>query len=257
MKINHIITGKGPCVVLLHGFMGDLHIWDELGTQLSEYFKVVQIDLPGHGETPVVGEVHSMEFMAQCVNAVLEAYQIDDCVLVGHSMGGYVAAAFAKLYSKKVRGLCFFHSNALADTEEAKKNRERAIALILNNKLNFVATFISELFTPENQKKYQSEIATLIEAAQKMDPQGIAAAQRGMKERNGSLDLLATIDVPVLFIIGKQDPRMSLDKMMAQAVLPKHSEVLLLDDVGHMGFIEAKQKTFDVVETFSDRCFSY
>lgn len=257
MKINHIITGDGPCVVLLHGLMENLHIWDELAKRLSEYFKVVQIDLPGHGETPVVGEVHPMDFMARCVNAVLEAYQIDDCVMVGHSMGGYVTAAFAKMYPEKTRGICFFHSNVLEDSEEAKLNRERAAALIMNDKLQFVASFIPDLFTKENQEKYKSEMEQMVQNAQKMDPKGIAAAQLGMKDRSASLDLLAETNVPVLFIIGKQDPRMSLDKMLAQAALPKHSEVLLLDGVGHMGFIEAKQKTFDMVESFADRCFNY
>lgn len=256
MKINHIVTGDGPCIVLLHGLMENLHIWDALTKQLSEYFKVVQIDLPGHGETPVVGDVHTMDFMAQCVNAVLEAYQIEECVMAGHSMGGYVTAAFAKMYPQKIKGICFFHSNVLEDTEAAKCQRERVASLIMNDKLNFIATFIPDLFTAENQEKFKNEIENLVSTAQQMDPKGIAAAQLGMKERAGSLDLMMKIEVPVLFIIGKQDPRISLNAMMAQAMLPKHSEVLLLDGVAHMGFIEARQRTFDMVESFADRCFS-
>lgn len=257
MNINHSVKGNGPCVVFLHGLMENLHIWDDFSERLSDYFKVICIDLPGHGETPVVDEVHTMQFMAECVDAVLKAYAIKECVIVGHSMGGYVMATFAKMFPEKLKGICFFHSHVLEDSDEVKRNRERTAALIMNDKLKFIATFIPDLFTSENQKIYADEIAKMVEMAQTMDSRGIAAAQLGMKERSGSLDMLTEIAVPVLFIIGKQDPRISLDKMMAQAMLPKHSEILLLNNVGHVGFIEAKQKTFDTIESFADRCFSY
>lgn len=258
MKINHNIVGEGPCIVLLHGLMENLHIWDSLAEQLSSYFKVIQIDLPGHGDTPVVGEAHPMDFMAQCVNAVIEAYEIKECVMVGHSMGGYVTAAFASMFPEKLRGFCFFHSHVLDDADDVKQRRERIAELVINgNAASFIATFIPDLFAPENREKYKEEIDVLINSAKKMDPKGIATAQLGMRDRLSSLELLVNTNVPVLFIIGKQDPRISLDKMMAQATLPKHSEVLLLEGVGHMGFIEAKQKTNDVIESFADRCFSY
>ncbi|MDR0364717.1 MAG: alpha/beta fold hydrolase, partial [Bacteroidales bacterium] len=227
-KINYSIAGNGPCVVLLHGLMEDLHIWDDFSKCLSEYYKVICVDLPGHGESDIFGNVHTMDFMAQCVNAVLENHQISECVMVGHSMGGYVTTAFAQMFSEKLKGICFFNSHAQAETEEGKKNRDRAAAAILKSKSELIASFIRDLFTKENREKYREEINALIDRAKNMKPEAIAAAQRGMKERESGLSTLIEIKAPVLFIAGKQDPVIAIDKVMAQAHLPDHSELLIL-----------------------------
>jgi pimeloyl-ACP methyl ester carboxylesterase len=87
---NHPISykdeGSGPAIVLLHGFMESLQIWDDFAGKLSKSFRVLRIDLPGHGKTPVMEEVHKMSLMAETVKTVLDALEIDNCVMVGHSM---------------------------------------------------------------------------------------------------------------------------------------------------------------------------
>lgn len=256
-KINYSISGTGPAVVLLHGLMEELHVWDDFAQQLSEYFQVVCIDLPGHGESSIFGEIHTMSLMAECVNAVLEANEIDDCVMAGHSMGGYVTAAFSKMYPEKIRGMCFLNSQVQAETEESRQNRDRAVAAIMNDKGSFIAGFIRNLFTQENRERHKDEIDRLVERARQMNPEAIAAAQLGMKERESGITMLIEAPVPVLFIAGKHDPVIPIDKVMAQAILPKHSEVLILGNAAHMALIEAKQEVMDMIESFADRCFSY
>src|SRR4051812_6939833 len=97
-KVRYSDKGKGRVIVLLHGFLESLEIFDELSAKLSKSFRVISIDLPGHGQTPVLGYIHSMELMAQCVKSVLDSLHLKKYVVVGHSMGGYAALAFAELF---------------------------------------------------------------------------------------------------------------------------------------------------------------
>jgi pimeloyl-ACP methyl ester carboxylesterase len=109
--------GEGPALVLLHGFLEDSSIFGNLMAGLSDDFRIVTIDLPGHGQSGILGYVHTMEDMAEAVNTVLSGLQIADCMMVGHSMGGYVALAFAALYPQSLLALGLFHSSAAADSE--------------------------------------------------------------------------------------------------------------------------------------------
>jgi len=254
---NHPISfndvGSGPTIVLLHGFMESLKIWEDFSRQFSKSFRVVSIDLPGHGETPVMEEVHSMEFMAKTVKHVLDELNISKCVMVGHSMGGYVTLQFAKQFPELLAGFCLFHSQAGADNDQAKENRRRTINIVKLNKVGFIQQFIPELFSPSNIDRFRGEIKVLQQQASTISAEGIIAALEGMKVRAGSLNLLATTNLPVLFIAGKEDSKIPIQTIMAQALLPAHAEVLILGEVGHMGFYEAKKETLGIVEGFAKR----
>ena len=89
-RIAYTSSGKGRAIVLLHGFLGSASIWEQTKNALSKQFKVICIDLPGHGESDCFGYMHSMELMAQSVKAVMDKLRFKKYVLVGHSMGGYV-----------------------------------------------------------------------------------------------------------------------------------------------------------------------
>ena len=98
-RIRYKQQGKGRAVILLHGFLEDLHIWDEFSSELSKSYRVISIELPGHGKSENFGYVHSMELMADAVMAVLKQERLRKVVIIGHSMGGYVSLAFAEKYS--------------------------------------------------------------------------------------------------------------------------------------------------------------
>jgi len=254
---NHPIffkdEGSGPALVLLHGFMESLKIWDEFAKVLSKLFRVIRIDLPGHGETPVMAEVHSMNLMAETVKTVLDSLKIDKCVLVGHSMGGYAALAFAKQFPEILSGICLFHSQAAADNEQAKENRRRTVNIVQMNRAGFIQQFIPDLFASTNVEKYTDEIKELQAQAAGNSAEGIIAALEGMKDRKSSIAFLSETKLPVLFIAGKEDSKIPIQTIVAQAILPAHSEVLILGEVGHMGFIEAKKETLDGIDGFAKR----
>jgi len=252
-KISYRETGKGKTIALLHGFLENKNIWNGMVEELSRDFHVVTIDLPGHGESEVLEPIHEMGAMASVVKEILESMKVEKCMLVGHSMGGYASLAFAELFPQMVEGLVLFHSQAAADDEEGKRNRERTVKVVEENRSGFISNFIPDLFAPGNAEKFEEEVNVLKQEALKTPKEGIIAALKGMKERSSKLELLERTEAPVLFIGGKQDLRIPTEKLLKQAALPAHSEVMLLENTGHMGFVENKEKTLEAIHHFALR----
>lgn len=253
--IIYQISGSGPALVLIHGFIESKAIWDDFTAELQAEFTVLSIDLPGHGESGTIAEEHSMLIMSGAVKEVMVTENIGKAVIIGHSMGGYVALQFAVDNEEMLKGLVLFHSHANADSDEAKENRRRTINIVKQNRGGFIRQFIPDLFDQKHVKEYGDAIQKLQDQAALMTPEAIIAALAGMRDRSNQLQFLLLTEIPVLFIIGKQDSRMPYNQVMAQAVIPSHSEILLLEDVGHMGFIEAPDKTLQVLKHFAIRCF--
>jgi len=249
-KINFSDHGKGLPIVLLHGFLESKEMWNGFVEGLSNEFRVICIDLPGHGKSPVYKGSLTMEIMARWVKAVLDQLQVKRCIMIGHSMGGYVTLEFALQYPEMLAAYGLFHSHASADTEESKENRRRTINIVKLNKAGFINQFIPDLFAEENVEKFDGEITKLQEIASETPAKGIIAALEAMRDRSGKIELLLNTVVPVLFIAGKEDSRIPVQNIMAQAILPQHAEVLILGKVGHMGFMEAKTKTLEMVRCF-------
>lgn len=255
-KIAFIDRGEGPCLVLLHGFTESSNIWKQYLRHLSKQFRVVAVDLPGFGKSDCLGEIHTMDLMAETVCQVLRELKIRTCVMVGHSMGGYVALAFARLYPTLLKGMCIFHSHPFADTPEGVINRERAIEVIRADKFNFVLQFIPSLFPEGSHETYRKQIDSLIKEGSSLSKEAILAATRGMKERPDSVELLKSLSIPVLFILGMKDTRIPMERAGEMILLPKHSESFILQDVAHMGFYEAPEITRKVLGDFAGRCFN-
>ena len=239
--------------MLLHGFLESLTIWESFGQELERDFHVITIDLPGHGLSEMLADVHPMELMADMVHDVLTLNRVSRCMMLGHSMGGYATLAFAARYPEMLAGICLFHSGALADTDEAKANRNRTIEIVKKHRHQFISQFIPELFALENREPLAEEITRLQHDARHITAEAIVAALEGMKQRPTHLETLVNATFPVLFVGGKQDSRIPIDKLLAQSVLPRHSEVLLLDGCGHMGHLEAPTTTLRAVKHFAER----
>ncbi len=249
--VRYSDKGKGRAIVLLHGYPENLHIWDEFSDALSKNFRVIAIDLPGFGETESFGYVHSMELMAQCVQSVMQQLNLRRYIVVGHSMGGYVAIAFAELFTENLRGLCMFHSTTYADTEEKKADRNRGIEAVKKHPAQYLKAFSANLFADPNDvhiKKVQEIIST-------STPRGIIAALEGMKIRPNREIILKFTRYPVLFIMGKKDKIINYQAAFPQTEIPPQSEVLLLENVGHMGFYEEPEETLKALRKFAKRCF--
>ncbi|MFN3555055.1 MAG: alpha/beta fold hydrolase [Bacteroidales bacterium] len=247
--------GSGDVLVLLHGFTETLAIWHEFKETLAKLYRVILIDLPGHGKSTILDETHSMELMADGVKAVLDHLGISEAVMIGHSMGGYVTLSFARKYSRNLRGMGLFHSTSLADSDETKAARDRAIEIIKGNHSRFILSFIPELFASETRDNFKAEIQLLIDQASTMNPKAIIAAQLGMKNRSSTLDVLINAPFPVMFIAGQKDSRVPFENIWVQMALTETAHSLILRNVGHMGYIEAKTQTLNFVKSFTQSCY--
>ncbi len=194
--------GNDKVLVLLHGFMNSLEIWASYTYSYMRDMRVIAIDLPGHGKSDIFGEVHTMDFMAETVKAVLDAVKVEQCVMLGHSMGGYVTLAFAEKYPYMLRGFGLLHSQAMADSNEVVKGRLESIDTAKINRPGYILNFVPSLFDESKRKSFHSEIKEVGDISIETTIEGIAAAQRGMSDRPDRLTVLEEAEVPVLFIFG-------------------------------------------------------
>jgi pimeloyl-ACP methyl ester carboxylesterase len=235
-SISYSDTGKGTTIVMLHGFLENQSMWDNYIATFSKKNRVVTIDLLGHGATECLGYVHTMEDNADAVHAVLSELRIRKVILVGHSMGGYVALAFAELYPEYVKGLVLLNSTATADSEERKVNRDRAIRAVKQSFVNFISLSISNLFSEGNRERLATEIEIVKNKALKTPLQGVVASLEGMKIRNDREVLLHLTTFPKLLILGEKDPVLPHNETKQQ-VENTEVELVVFPD-GHMSHIE-------------------
>ncbi len=245
---------KGRCIVFLHGFLESLEIWEDYAKSLSESYRIVCIDLPGHGKSENIGYVHEMGLMSDCVKEVLRFLQITKCVMIGHSMGGYVTLAFAEKYEQNLKGFALFHSHAAPDPEEKKKDRDKAIQVVKRNPVILINELVPNLFATENRDKYRKEIEKIKNIAAAMTRRGIVNCLEGMKDRADKREILKKTKVPVLLILGKKDPVMNYDALKPQSQLSEQIQFLAVENAGHMGFYEAREECFLAIKKFIRKC---
>lgn len=246
--ISYTDAGKGTAVVLLHGFLENKAMWKWYVPELAKRNRVIAIDLPGHGESGSLGYVHTMEDMADAVYAVLHALRIRKAILAGHSMGGYVALAFAELYPDMVKGIVLQNSTSRPDSEERKANRDRAIKAVKQNYGNFIRLSIANLFSEKNRDRLSQEIEAVKSEALKTPLQGIVAALEGMKIRKDREVLLHFAPYPIMLILGKEDPVLNYQESLEQ-IEGTNVKLISYPD-GHMSHIENREELLEQLLEF-------
>jgi len=223
-------------------------MWKDLAPKLAEKNRVISIDLLGHGDSDCLGYVHSMEENAEIVKAVLSNLKIRKTIIIGHSMGGYVALALAELYPQFIKGLVLLNSTAKEDSEERKLNRDRAIKAVKQNYINFVRMSIVNLFSENNRDRLENEIEKVKLEALKTPLQGIIASLEGMKIRKDRQFILKESNFPKMLILGKKDGVLIYNENMTQ-IKNTNAELITFPD-GHMSHIENKMDLEKVVLKF-------
>ncbi len=237
-------------IVLIHGFLETSETWVNFSKELSKDYRVISIDLPGHGNSSLHTEPFTMCKYAEVIMNIVDYEQITKAFLIGHSMGGYVALAFAENYPEKLSGLSLFHSAPFADNKDKKTVRLAAIERIKNGEKNDICSVHSKsVFANNNLEKFSEDIKIGEELAKKQTNEGIIASILTMKDRNDRANILKNLKVPFLYIIGRHDnyiPMEILDKIE----MPKKFKVEVLENSGHMGMIEEKEKSLKIINDF-------
>lgn len=245
-------SGVGEkCVVLLHGYLESMYVWDDFAPLLTPSVRVITVDIPGHGISEVKGEVHTMEMVADVLHQMLKSLEIERVTMVGHSMGGYVALAFCVRYPEQLDGLVLLSSTPNPDTEAKRENRRREIALVRAGKKDALARVAPEAgFAEQNRRRLRSYIDDLTECVHITEDDGIVALLGGMMERADQNEMLRKSAVPQLFILGKKDGYIPVE--VAEEIVANHpqAQVAWLEESGHMGFIEEPEACAEALLKF-------
>ena len=205
IRVNYSITGTGPAVVLLHGFLEDSTMWDNYVPNLQLSNTVITIDLLGHGKTECIGYIHSMQHQSELVLHIVDLLKINTFSILGHSMGGYVALALAKIIPDRITQLCLLNSTFKADSEERKNLRRRAIKMAHHNYENIVRLSFMNLFSETSKRLYTKPIAKALQTALNTSKQSFIAATEGMIVRDDLTEFFCNASFKKSIVLGKKD----------------------------------------------------
>ena len=257
-SIHYQDSGIGKVVILLHGFGEDSTIWDTQIGFLEKHCRVLVPDIPGSGLSDLlpVNADHpaSMEVYAEVIKALLDHEKINQCILLGHSMGGYITLAFAERYPEQLEAFGLIHSTAFADTEEKKQIRRRGIEIIGEYGAGaFLKTTIPNLFGKAFKESHAAQIDHLIKKGQAFTTESLQQYYAAMIERPDRTGVLKSNRLPVLFVIGTEDNAAPLADVIQQTPLPDISYIHILSGTGHMGMWEAPEQLNDILLAFIHR----
>lgn len=241
-------------IILLHGYLETLYIFTEFSFLLEKKYRVISVDLPGHGLSGSDKQVNSMEFCAAVVVDVMDKCKVDKAFVAGHSMGGYVAQACAENYPERIKGLVLLNSVPFADSQEKMADREREISLIQSSMLNRIAEIsIPRMYDSENLRKLDEKIAETIEICETHDPKGIVASLRGMMQRKDYSEFIKQAQLPTLFVYGNKDKFNPIERINGIIEEFPMVEVKIIENTGHNSFIEQPDKCAEVLSVFVDK----
>lgn len=238
--IYYTITGSGQPVVLLHGFAEDSTIWKHQLEFLQQHCMLVIPDIPGSGQSNLlVSDNVTMEDYAAFLNELLIIENIENCIVLGHSMGGYITLAFAAMFAARLKGFGFIHSTAFADSEDKKSNRRKAIKFIEEQGINsFLKNTIPNLFSPAFREEHLETIEDLIARGNSFTKEALIQYYTAIMNRPDRTALLINSNVPVLFVVSSEDTAAPLEDLIQQVHLPSVSHIHILQRVGHMSMVE-------------------
>ncbi|MGC9991488.1 MAG: alpha/beta hydrolase [Candidatus Cybelea sp.] len=227
-------------VVLIHGFPFSASIWDAQADALAQDACVVCPDLRGAGKSSESEGPYLMETLAADVALLLDALGIERASIAGHSMGGYVALAFARMFTERVARLALVPSRLRADTpKEAQARWELADRVEREKSIGpVVESMLPRLFAPSTPAERPGVVERAYEIVTRNAPGGAAAALRGMALRSSAEDIAEDLDVPMVMIAGAQDATLTQEE--AEAVVERfpRGRLVLCAESGHMPMME-------------------
>lgn len=245
--LNYKIHGNGPeNLVLLHGLMESTEVWGDLIPKLSGAFRIICIDLPGHGQSLSSADILTMEMAAEAVKSVLSMLKVDHFHLLGHSMGGYVTLAFAEKYPEMLRSITLFFSTFFADDEEKKNTRRKSFRIIEEEYPKYVNAGVPALFSDAEKNSLTEKISLARKIALNTSNKSALAAVKGIMERPDRRAVLEKFSGKVILIAGRHDN--AVDSYKALQSLPDKKNIKgYLVDCGHNGHWEKPEICASVI----------
>ena len=251
IQLHVVSSGNGDAVVLLHGFPLSHAIWNPQVEALAKEAHVLALDLRGMGESDAPPGPYLMENLAGDIAALLDAMQIRRAAIVGHSMGGYAALAFFRMFSERVARLALISSRVDADNADAFKGRLQLADRIENQGMEpAVEAYLPRLLSAEASPDTQISVANIIRSQK---PAAAAAMLRGAAMRASSDDILEDIDVPVLLACGSDDSISPPEVNRAVAARIQNSVFKVIQRSAHLPMLENADQFTEVLQGFLNR----
>lgn len=235
IQMGYEVSGEaGLPIVLIHGLGLNRSIWKELVNEHLHGYHVILPDVRGHGESQATAGVYSMTGLAEDMVALLDFLNIEKAIICGHSMGGYIALAFAQKFPERLAGLGLITTHAAADSAAKRADRYQMVEDVRKEGARVLAESLAPRLTEDEAIMQQTHQILL-----KTDPVGIMGVSQGMAERPARVDLLPEIDVPALVVAGREDQIIDIDTARKMAESLPHGKFMLIEGAGHMPMIEA------------------
>jgi pimeloyl-ACP methyl ester carboxylesterase len=251
LTIHYREEGEGFPVLLIHGMAEDSALWDTQTDHLANDYRLIVPDLPGSGQSSLIPGLPSVDELADAVRAICDQAGVGQCIMIGHSLGGYITLAFAEKYPGRLRAFGLFHSTAYADSDEKKLNRRKMIDFIRKNgSPAFVRQSFPNLLADGTRKDRPAILNGLIDRYSGFQPESLVYYQEAMIRRPDRVTVLQNFTGPVLFVIGEQDKTVPPEHSLQQCHIPVISHVHILEKAAHMGMLEDGVRSSRVLRSF-------
>ena len=241
--------GTGQPLILIHGFCESKEMWKTFSNELSASHTVYCPDLPGFGESSLDGPHISLEETALILQEWMAEKEIQNPIVIGHSLGGYVTLALTELMGSGLKAIGLFHSTAFADDEEKKLTRNKTISFIQKHGVDkFVESFVPPLFSEQHRVEQIALIEALIHLGKKSSKNGMVAFTAAMRDRKDRFGLWKTFPGPKLMIAGELDGAVKIEVSRQHQPFASHYHELL--GTCHMGMFEETEKTLGMLREF-------
>jgi pimeloyl-ACP methyl ester carboxylesterase len=247
--LNYHVEGSGQTVVFIHGYGESSSIWNSLTEDLIGKYQCLSVDLPGFGLSDLNGPF-GIPQMATAVKEVLTSQSIDSCVILGHSMGSYVALEFAHQYPAKVEGLGLIHSTAKEDTVQKKRLRLKTHDFISKSTLEAYSRLFAPMLLADDNRSNDKWIEGICQSILSGSKEGLMNATEAMMNRADRNHVYTELDIPYFFLGGRHDDLVPIYDMLSQAASCKRSMVAILEDAGHLSMVESPVKYKQVVKDY-------
>jgi 3-oxoadipate enol-lactonase len=244
-KLYYIEIGRGSPLICLHGYALDHTIWLDMAEEMKSNVRLILPDLRGHGKSPSPEGKYSMLSMAEDILQIMDSLSIERATIAGHSMGGYIALALAELHQDRLLGLALIASHAFTDLPEKKRARLEDIEkLKMLTPLEVLSGMPGKLSKDIRVTEY---CKTLISRASK---NGILGVLAGMAERPDKIDIMASLKIPVIAIVGIDDQLIPLKTSKDMVPIAKRMQLIEILNAGHMPMMEKPQETAKALFNF-------
>ena len=236
---------KKPVIVLIHGHGVDASIWNPIYDELAAHYSVVKPDLSKQSSHETI------DAYAEDLFSLLQSSHVESCVLIGHSMGGYIVLAFAEQHPEMVSGLVLLNSSAFADDEAKKQARQKAIDTMKEHgSAPFIQQTVPKMFGESFSKQHAGKVAQYVEQFSDLPPEALIAGVKAMAARPDRTHVLKNATFPVLIIAGQQDQLVPFEKSQELFGLIPNAQTVVLEKAGHLGVLESSDDVLKAIQDF-------